>query len=163
LLGNYSPNDHLEVRLIVLPADPADKEASRAEAVRIRQEILDGSSFADAALMYSRGPGADNGGDTGEGLVVGQLHPTLKAAVDRLEPGTPSAPVDMGNAFVILTSVPKEAVKSSGRGSASSALADFPPQAVDNARRQLERYKMQQRYVEWLKDLKSKAIVRISL
>ncbi|UQZ90030.1 hypothetical protein C4J81_12790 [Deltaproteobacteria bacterium Smac51] len=164
LLGNFSANDHLPVRIIVIPADPSNKKGSLAEARRIKKEIEDGLSFAEAAGMYSKGPGADNGGDTGEGLVVGQLHPNLKAAVANLAPGTPSDPVDMGNAFVILTSVQDSAPKASaGKGKNKGKLADYPPEQVESARRQLERYKMQQRYVEWLNDLKSKAIVRINL
>ncbi len=164
LMGGFSPNDGLPVRLIVIPANPSDKKGSLAEAKRIKGEIEAGLSFAEAAGKYSKGPGADNGGDTGENLVVGQLHPSLKAAVADLEPGRPSEPVDMGNAFVILSTVGTASAKaSSSQDGKAGSLAGFPPQTVETARRQLERYKMQQRYVEWLKDLKSKAIVRINL
>ncbi len=162
-LGSLSPTDGLPVRLILIPVNPADKAASLTEARLVKNEIESGLSFAEAARKYSRGPGAENGGDTGENLVVGQLHPTLKAAVANIEPGAPSEPVDMGNAFVILTALPKDEARAGGRDKKTGALSDFPPQAVETARRRLERHKMQQRYTEWLKDLKGKAIVRINL
>lgn len=162
-LGNFSPNDHLPVRIIVIPIDKAHKDASFVEAQRVKAEIEEGLPFAEAAGLYSRGPGADNGGDTGDGLVVGQLQPALKAAVDKLEPGRPSEPVDVGNAYIILSIVPPEAAQAAGKGEKAAKLSDFPDEAVQGARRQLERYKMQQRYAEWLADLKRKAIVRINL
>ncbi|MDR1921655.1 MAG: SurA N-terminal domain-containing protein [Candidatus Adiutrix sp.] len=44
-----------------------------------------------------------------------------------------------------------------------ASLSEYGEEARNNARLQLERYKMQQRYIAWMADLKSKAVIRISL
>jgi peptidyl-prolyl cis-trans isomerase SurA len=69
-------------------------EARRyAEALQIRQEILDGRvTFEEAARLYSDDPSSDNGGDLGR-FQRGDLDPAFEAAAFRLQPGEISMPV----------------------------------------------------------------------
>jgi peptidyl-prolyl cis-trans isomerase SurA len=155
-------SDTRSLRLIVLPMDPGDKAKSLAEARRIKSEIDGGLSFADAARQYSKGPGRDNGGDAGDGATVANLPPPLQAVMADLEPGQPTEPLEAGNAVVILT------VADDGRAAEPApdqdkSADDFTAEEKENARRQLEVHKMQQRYAEWVKELKRNAIIRVNL
>ncbi len=156
-------SDTRSLRMIILPMDPKNKQKSLAEARRIKGEIEGGLSFADAAKKYSHGPGKDKGGDAGDGATVANLPPPLQAAIANLKPGQPTEPLEAGNAVILLT------VADDGRAAAPASedkgkgTGDFTAEEKENARRQLEVYKMQQRYADWVKDLKRNAIIRVSL
>jgi len=65
-LGDRPPT--IEFTQIIVPTLPSDsaKEATRAEAERIRQLALQGEDFAELARRFSQEPGAqDSGGDLG--------------------------------------------------------------------------------------------------
>jgi hypothetical protein len=55
------------------------------------------------------------------------------------------------------------AAAGTGTKKGPGSLSDYGEEARNNARLQLERSKMQQRYIAWMADLKSKAVIRISL
>lgn len=157
--------DKRPLRVIFLAVDPNNKSKAQNEARRIKAEIDGGLSFADAAAKYSQGPGRDKGGDTGEGMTVDKLPPPIQAALSSLKPGQPSEPLDAGNAVVIMTVVgelesPKASVRDSGQKGGSDS---FSAEEKESARRKLEAYKMQQRYVEWIKTLKRNAIIKINI
>lgn len=161
------------IRLIALPVS-GDKAKVMAEAKRIKKEIEGGLSFADAAYKYSKGPGFDNGGDPGDAMDLSQLPPQLVSMIESLAPGQPTEPIDGGNGIFIFcradvaaaaTAVADEEKpkKKEKKNKGGPVIADFSVDQIENARRQLERNKMQQRYVEWVTDLKKKAIVKKKL
>jgi Parvulin-like peptidyl-prolyl isomerase len=168
-MGGASGNDHRPVRLIILPLDPKNKTRALAEGMKIKREIESGLSFAEAAAKYSQGPGRDNGGDTGDGTTVDKLPPPLQAALAQKKSGEPIDPVEAGgNALIIISAVgdPETAAPASGSKSRKKGKDDpneFSADAMESGRRQLERYKMQERYGEWINDLKRKAIIRNNL
>ncbi|MDR2945344.1 MAG: SurA N-terminal domain-containing protein [Candidatus Adiutrix sp.] len=165
--GRAPGTDTRPLRVIFLPLDPNNRAQILAEARRIKAEIDGGLSFAEAAARYSQGPGRDNGGDTGEGMTVDKLPPPIQAALTTLSPGQASEPLEAGNAVVLLTVAegggvsPAPSSVASGDGEASAD--SFSPEQKESARRQLEAYKMQQRYVEWVGELKRNAIVKVNL
>ncbi len=163
--------DTRPLRMIVLPLDPKNQAKAMAEARRIKAEIEGGLSFADAAKKYSKDPRSrDKGGDAGDGATVANLPPEMQAAFAKLGSGQPMEPAAAGNAVVILSALgdPPAAPGSAGSGSKDKKKGkddpgEFTAEAKESARRQLERYKMQQRYLEWVKGLKKNAIIRITL
>lgn len=141
------------LRMILIPLNPKNQEASLTEAKRIKDEIESGLSFAEAAAKYSQGPGAANGGDPGDGVTVNKLPPPLQAALANLKPGQPSEPVNAGKALVIFTVAAAASLPPDPGG-------NFDPETKENARRSLERQKMQQNFTKWIDDLKRNAIIR---
>jgi peptidyl-prolyl cis-trans isomerase SurA len=164
------PGDTRPVRMIIIPLDPRNKAKSMGEGRKIKDEIEKGLDFAAAAKKYSKGPGRDKGGDPGDGATVAQLPPEMQQALFKKGSGQPIDPVEAGNAVVIIAAlgdapVPPPAPEPS-RDKKKKGKEDpdeFTAEAKESARRQLERYKMQQRYSEWVKDLKRNAIIRVNL
>jgi len=142
------------LRLIVLPLDPKKPEASLAEAQRIKKEIESGLSFAEAAGRYSRGPGYDQGGDPGDAVSMDQLPPQLRDILAKLPPGQPTEPINAGKAILLMTLAGEEPAPIPGTD------GQFSPEARENARRLLERQKMQQNFNKWMEDLKQKAVIK---
>ena len=62
------------------------------EISRIRQEIIDGFDFGEAAIKYSEGPSGVSGGDLGE-VEPGVMVKPFEEAAFALEPGEVSVPV----------------------------------------------------------------------
>ena len=147
-----APEGGSPLRIIVLPLDPKNKAATLAEAQRIKKEIEGGLRFAEAAAKYSQGPGNDNGGDPGDAVTLAQLPPPLKAALAKLAPGQPTEPINAGQAVILMTLAGSEPDPPPG--------GDFSPEARENARRLLERHKMQQNFTKWVADLKRNAVIR---
>jgi parvulin-like peptidyl-prolyl isomerase len=88
-----APGMRVRLRHILLPW-PAEggREATRSQAVILRQEALAGASFALLARDYSAAPNAKDGG-----LAVfreGEVAPELADAVFSLEPGEISEPIE---------------------------------------------------------------------
>lgn len=161
--------DTRPLRMIIIPLDPRNKAKSMAEGRRIKEEIEKGLDFAEAAKKYSKGPGRDKGGDPGDGATVANLPPEMQQLLYKKGSGQPMDPVEAGNAVVIMSALgdppaPAPATPSGDKKKKGKNDPDeFSTEAKESARRQLERYKMQQRYTEWVKDLKRNAIIRINL
>jgi foldase protein PrsA len=77
---------------VIVPTE-ADWETAKAEAERIRSEILNGADFETAAAKYSDDETtAEDGGDLGK-VTRGQLVPEFEKAVFSLKKGDVSQPV----------------------------------------------------------------------
>jgi parvulin-like peptidyl-prolyl isomerase len=144
------------LRMIFLPLDPRNPAASLAEAQRVKREIEGGLGFAEAAGRYSRGPGHDQGGDPGDAVSLDQLPPQLKDVLAKLPPGLPTEPINAGKAIVLMTLAGEEPVPTPGPD------GKFSREAQENARRLLERQKMQQNFTKWLEDLRRNAVIKRS-
>jgi peptidyl-prolyl cis-trans isomerase SurA len=158
-------SDNDRVLLIFLASSPAKANKVIEKARQIKAEIAKGLSFAEAATRYSEGPGKDNGGDPGNNLTVGELQPQLQAVARQLKPGQISEPLNGGQAILLMTTVaappppPKEPTKK-GRG---KKVEEFSESERASARRQLEQIKLRQKFDAWLADLKTKAVIRVTL
>lgn len=164
--------DERPLRMIVIPANPKNKAETMAQARKIVKEIEDGLDFGAAAKKYSKGPGRDKGGDADDGATVANLPPEMQAALATKKSGQPIDPADAGNAIVIFAPfgdppAKPEPAQASGKSKkkkkGKAEPGEFTEEAMESARRQLERYKMQQRYVKWVEELKRNAIIRVSL
>ena len=74
------------------PPTPEVLDATVKEANRVRQEILDGRPFPEAAAQYSKDPTAGQGGWLGF-FRKGSLSPEMEAGIVDLEEGEVSEPV----------------------------------------------------------------------
>ena len=165
-------NDIRPIRVIALPLDEKNPQKTMNEAKRIKREIEDGLSFAEAAKKYSFDKASrDNGGDRGDGATVANLHPQMQALVANLSGGQPSEPLAVENAVIILSVVGNPPSQETAPADTNKKKKkkgkddpnEFTEEAMESGRRQLERYKMQERYAEWTKDLKRNAIIRNNL
>lgn len=80
-------NAEVEVGQVVIFAEPTilQKRAAKEKAEKIRQDIIEGSSFGFQALLYSDDPGsASNDGDLGY-VKRGQFVPEFEAVAFRLQ------------------------------------------------------------------------------
>ena len=90
----------------------SDSAAVLARAGEVRQAILDGEDFAEAAMRESDGPTAADGGDLGV-VTGGMMAPILDSVVFGLSPGRVSEPVETSFGIHLL-----EATERWGRDSA---------------------------------------------
>ena len=91
-----------QIALQVPPsATPADLREAEARIRQIRQEILDGRDFAEAALEYSDSPDALDGGDVGW-RNLNALPPQIGDRIRDLEPGDVTEPMLASGALMIL-------------------------------------------------------------
>ncbi|MDR1080921.1 MAG: SurA N-terminal domain-containing protein, partial [Deltaproteobacteria bacterium] len=166
IFSSTGVSDFDGVRIIFLQSSPSQSSKVMAAAARIKAEIDAGLPFAEAAKKYSQGPGADQGGDPGN-LVVRDLQPELQALARTLEPGKVSAPLNGGDAVLLITVVtgtPQPAPKpSSGRKGKGDDAQSFTSEQRAGARRTLEERKMRSRYDTWIADLRNSAVIRVTL
>jgi peptidyl-prolyl cis-trans isomerase SurA len=180
VLSASGVSDFDGVRIIFLPSNPAQAPRVLASAARIKAEIDAGLPFSEAAAKYSKGPGADNGGDPGN-LVVQDLQPELRQLARQLVPGRVSEPLNGGDVVLLITvvSAPSQETANAGeeaqssrrrrgtrRGSRREQPAEQPAYSEEQragARRQLEQMKMRRKYDSWIAELRSNAAIKITL
>jgi len=140
---------------IFLPFGPEDtldgQRQVYAVAEQIRDRLTRGADFAAMAKRYSRGPGAEAGGDLGF-FNEGELDPVLEQAIENLKPGEISQIVHTGTGLHII------------RVAEVQTVAERPMEEVrENIRRRLSQQEMNRKYAEWLKDLRDRSFVKIQL
>ena len=84
------------VRVILLGVPPSAEapvwQAAREEAQRILEQLGDGASFEELALLHSSDPTAEDGGDMGF-MHTGTLSPVAEDAINELEIGGITEPI----------------------------------------------------------------------
>lgn len=128
---------------------PAENQALRRTSQSVVEKHRAGEDFAKLAKEYSRGPGAQEGGDMGQ-FKTGQLNETLRKALMGMAVGDISAPMPIPKGYQIIKLLGKKA----GRARSLEEVRD----AV------LERLytkELDKRYGAWIKDLREKAYIRI--
>jgi peptidyl-prolyl cis-trans isomerase SurA len=163
-MGGSADSD--KVRILFLPSSPDKSGPVMERAMNIKMEVDAGLSFAEAARLYSKGPGAEQGGDTG--IKVADLVSELRAVALNMAPGQVSEPLNGGQVVLLLyveprsPDSPSEPARSGGTASKPD-LAGFSPEQREMARRQLYELKLRDKYKAWLQDQKSKANIKITL
>ena len=74
-------------------ASPTEREATLAQASRLRQQAIDSDDFRNIAILNSRGPNALKGGDLGWRKAI-QLPELFSQALVNLEPGAITQPLE---------------------------------------------------------------------
>jgi peptidyl-prolyl cis-trans isomerase SurA len=122
-----------------------------AVAEQIRERLSRGTDFAAMAKRYSRGPGAEAGGDLGF-FNEGELDPVLEQGIETLKPGEISRIIRTDTGLHII------------RVAEVQAVADRPMEEVrENIRRRLFQQETNRKYGEWLKGLRDRSFVKIQL
>ena len=133
-----------------MPTTEADRERARALAARVRAELVNGMDFGTMVRRYSKYPGpAGPDGDIGF-ISLGTLMPAIRAGLDSLEVGQVSEPLENQAGFNIFRVNERKAER---------------PFELDEIKDQLPEYvaqlRFKDRYAEWVKGLRAKAVVEI--
>lgn len=101
--GIGGPEYNLSQILIQLPegASGAEARAGEQRALEIRQEVLDGMEFSEAAISYSQAPDALEGGSVGW-RQISALPPIFAEAIESLSPGDISDPIRAPGGLLLL-------------------------------------------------------------
>jgi len=139
--------------LFPLAEAPASEviEATVQEAKRVRQEILEGTPFPEAARRYSKDATAAQGGWLGF-FRKGSLSPEMEAGIDDLEEGEISEPLRTGLGIHLL----KIEERTSG---------DIRPlkRVWENIQEKLYEEAAERQFEEWRKELRKNAHVEVFL
>jgi len=153
-LDDFLLKEQRQVLLIVIRAADfqGDKAAARRKAEEIIEAVKRGEDFGLLAKRFSKGPGADKGGDQGW-MKKGTLIPALDEVVFRLKAGEVGAPIETGDGCMI--------VKVAGvRPASRQSLAEARP----TIERQLQTESRQKRREQLIERLRSEAsILRIDV
>jgi peptidyl-prolyl cis-trans isomerase SurA len=132
-------------------SSPDGQRQVYAVAEQIRDRLSRGADFAGMAKRYSRGPGAEAGGDLGF-FNEGELDPVLEQGIETLKPGEISQIVRTDTGLHII------------RVAEVQAVADRPMEEVrENIRRRLFQQEINRKYGEWLKGLRERSFVKLQL
>lgn len=141
---DYVKDKRVGVGIIVLPAG--------MPALEIKRRIESGETdFATAASTYSQGPGKEQGGDIGE-LEWKSLAPQWKQALDGLGQGQVSEPIDIQGREALLTVL----YQSGGEVQPLEAV-------TEEIRGVIMRQKLEERFNEYMEQLRTEAVIDIRL
>ncbi|MBW2031420.1 MAG: peptidyl-prolyl cis-trans isomerase [Deltaproteobacteria bacterium] len=149
----YRTEERVHLAGIFLVAGSRDQrdEMLRVEETgnRLLAELRNGGDFASLARMYSRGPGAEDGGNLGV-FELGQLDPTLSKVLKGLREGETSGLIRRPNGYQIIRLLKREGgqVKSLG-------------QVRDAIYRILYRQEIDHLYSSWIKELRASSYTKI--
>jgi parvulin-like peptidyl-prolyl isomerase len=135
--------------ILIKPKDKETFEMAKGRAEEILRRLEEGMDFALAAREYSQGSNAGKGGDLGV-VERGQMIPRLDGAIFGLEPGQISKIVESKIGFHIFKVISKtpERLKSL-------------EEASDEIRGLVHRRKFDDRYKDYIEDLKDNAYISI--
>jgi len=143
----------VHLAIIVLKQEGPSNQGGSGSLSRQAEDILarlkDGEDFGELARKFSRGPGAEDGGDVGF-FKVSQLDPKLGEIIKEMSPGDISKPIlrPYGIQIVKLIDNQEKRLK--------------PFEEVKNAIYQIFYQKeVNKRYSAWIKGLKDKAYTKI--
>ena len=143
----------LRLAMIFLPLKDPDDALSKEQLQKTVQEIYEklrkGEEFSTLARQYSKGPGASEGGDIGE-FDPAQLDPKIREAIKDLKEGEVSQPIYRPNGIQIIKVVRRY----------KGAIRPFE-EVKDAIYDILYRQEVNKRYYAWIKDLRSKAYLKI--
>ncbi len=143
----------LRLAMIFLPANSGGKTGAKDKLEKTVQAIYArlkrGEDFGALARQYSKGPGASSGGDIGE-FDLNQLDPLIKEAIQNLKQGQVSQPIYRPNGVQIIKIVRRYKGSVRPFEEVKDAIYDI-----------LYRQEVNKRYYAWIKDLRSKAFIKI--
>ncbi len=131
------------------PGDASSKEQLQKTVQQIYEKLTKGEQFGTLARQYSKGPGASEGGDIGE-FDPAQLDPEIRKAIKDLKEGQVSQPIYRPNGIQIIKVVRRY----------KGAIRPFE-EVKDAIYDILYRQEVNKRYYAWIKDLRSKAYIKI--
>jgi peptidyl-prolyl cis-trans isomerase SurA len=152
-IDEFTTEDRVRLAIILLvkeSASPHDEGLTLSQQTeQIVSRLENGEDFATLALKFSKGPGAEDGGDIGF-IQTSQLDPTLKRILDNMEVGDMSQPIvtTAGVQIIKLLEREKKGVKS---------LEEVKAQIYDI----LYSEEINKRFTAWIKDLRDSAYIKV--
>ena len=152
-MKDFQGKERWRLQDIFLPLPHSATAEERARIHDLARQILNqlrqGADFAPLAQRYSRGPGAEAGGDLGF-FSRGELEPILEETIQDMEPGEVSPAIETQKGFHIIKVIEVDRT---------------PPKALDEVRESIRNllYKreVEFRYREWLSSLRERSYVKI--
>jgi peptidyl-prolyl cis-trans isomerase SurA len=130
-------------------AGEAAAEAVRQEAQSLREQAAAGDDLAALAEKHSQGPGAEQGGELGP-LSSADLLPAMRQALAGLEQGQLSPVLKIPGGYVFF--------KLLDRSGADVAELES---VKDDIRRKLESEALENKFQEWMAELRRKTFVKV--
>lgn len=152
-LSEFQVKERWRLQDIFLPFPPQASPEERKQLHALSQEIFSrlqqGADFTIMAQQYSRGPGAEEGGDLGF-FSKGELEPSLEKAIETLEPGQISPPVKTAMGFHVIKVTEVD----------STPAKPFE-EVQEIIRSKLYQRELNFRYREWLNSLRERSYVKV--
>ncbi len=130
------------------------KEAAQEKIEQLRRQALSGADFAALARSSSDLPSAGDGGTLGS-FRLQDMANTIRAAVEKLNIGEISAVVELEPNFLLFKRIAAPAGQEAPPGDTPTAAEK------ERIHQQLLQEAMEQRLQQWLRDLRSKAYIKI--
>ncbi len=134
------------------PEDPASKAEAEARAVEAYKKLKDGTPFEEVAAEYSTLASGEEGGKLGK-FSADEMDPFIRDIILKLQPGEFSKVIDMPTGYQIFRL----------DGISSTQDIEVPEADREEIRKQLYNQKMEERFQEWLNELRAKSAIRIML
>ena len=131
--------------------DDREIESLRAKILSIREEIINGSDFAEMAKQHSQGPNGKNGGDCGY-FRKGELLPEIENVTFSLPIGKMSQVIQTNLGFHLIRVTERDETRA----------APFE-EVKENIRKQLFEKAYADRMEAWIQELKDRAYIDIRL
>jgi peptidyl-prolyl cis-trans isomerase SurA len=152
-IQDYQGKERRRLQDIFLPypRTPTAEDKARIDsfAQQILKQLGEAADFASLAKRYSRGPGAEAGGDLGF-FSKGELDPVLEKAIDKLESGETSP--------AIKTEIGVHIIKVAAKDKTPARSLDDVQESIRDLLYQRE---VDFRYREWLSTLRKRSYVKI--
>ncbi len=150
---DYDGKESVRIRQIFLPtaedATAEEKAKMRAEAESIHTRLLAGEAFETLCVKFSKGPGAEEGGDIGY-IEKGSILPEIESVAFALPLNKISGVIESPAGFHIVQVTDR-------RGAGVKSI-----EAVrEEIKAKIDREKTEKKFVEWLKKLREKSSVEI--
>ena len=146
---------HLYAIFLPVPADAQTRAQMEQSVQKLHKALLQGEDFHKLAMEVSRGPGAAQGGDLGV-VKVTDMVAGMRSAVQDLKPGQISQPVTLGDNYVIFKRSPDDNNKPPANIGATPT-----PEEMAQIRNTLEKETVEQRFQEWMRQLRDSVYVKI--
>ncbi len=150
---DYDGRESVRIRQIFLPtaedATAEEKARTRAEAQSIHARLLAGEPFEALCMKFSKGPGAEEGGDIGY-IEKGTILPEIESVAFALPLHRISDVIESPAGVHIIQATDR-------RGAGAKSI-----EAVrEEIKAKIDREKTEKKYGEWLKKLREKSSVEI--
>jgi peptidyl-prolyl cis-trans isomerase SurA len=151
--SRYVGEGRVHLRQIVMSvsslASEAEKQTAREKMALIRQQVMDGASFADLAREYSESPLAKSGGDLGT-FSMADLAPDILKALSGLKAGQVTDIVENDKGMQLFY---------------IEALEEGPGKSLEEVSAEIENILydeiVNQKFMSWLKDLRERSHIKI--
>lgn len=149
--GPYYTLDHI----CIIPEDPTSQESKKKAMEKAEQalaELKSGKDFAEVAREYSDLPSKEQGGRLGV-FSMDEMAPFVRDNVSGLSPGEYSRIIDTPAGYQIFKV----------SNISNKQELNIAPEKIAEIREKLYKIEINEKFEEWLKDLRKKATIKILL